>query len=251
MGRERGLRWRPQMLSLLAARCQHEIETILKTLGQDSNLQPQQSETGCGGKTIHRCWHVGDGKNLGKAEARTQTHTGWMVLHSAPMCVCECKEKHHWTYCYNHVGSHLHSTPMCSWGEGTYLQHGQEKPITPGKKSSSNTSVYTSHTRTNNANTKALAPKQFQSLLFLLSVIQRGTSLHSSQDTMALSFISGLMMFPGSIHWGPFNDTWMREGRHVDLPFIENNGANMAPIGSNISQVAVYLSLDLHFPGES
>lgn len=43
----------------------------------------------------------------------------------------------------------------------------------------------------------------------------------------------------------------MREGRHVDLPFIENNGANMAPIGSNISQVAVYLSLDLHFPGES
>lgn len=44
-GRERGLRWRPQMLLLLAVRCQHEIETILKTLGQDSNLQPQQSET--------------------------------------------------------------------------------------------------------------------------------------------------------------------------------------------------------------
>lgn len=146
--------------------------------------------------------------------SHTDTHGLNGFAQCTNVCVCECKEKHHWTYCYNHVGSHLHSTPMCSWGEGTYLQHGQEKPITPGKESSSNTSVYTSHTRTNNANTKALAPKQFQSLLFLLSVIQRGTSLHSSQDTMALSFISELMMFPGSIHWGPFNDTWMREGRH-------------------------------------
>lgn len=42
-----------------------------------------------------------------------------------------------------------------------------------------------------------------------------------------------------------------RDGRHVDLPFIENNGAKMAPIGSNISQVAVHLSPDLRFPGES
>lgn len=69
-GRERGLRWRPQMLLLLAVRCQHEIETVLKTLGQDSNLQPQQSETGYGGKTIHHCWHVGDGKSLGNTETR-------------------------------------------------------------------------------------------------------------------------------------------------------------------------------------
>lgn len=39
--------------------------------------------------------------------------------------------------------------------------------------------------------------------------------------------------------------------KHIDLPFIENNGAKMAPISSNISQVAVHLSPDLRFPGES
>lgn len=82
----------------------------------------------------------------------------------------------------------------------------------------------------------------------------RDTSLHSSQDPMAPSFISELMMIPCFFH--RLNDTWMsegdtREGRHVDPPFIENNGANMAPIGSNISQVAVYLSLYLDFLGES
>lgn len=82
-----------------------------------------------------------------EAEARTQTHTGWMVLHSAPMCMCECKEKHHWNYCYNHGGAHLHSTPMCSWGEGTYSQHWQEKPITPGKKILlKHISLYITHT---------------------------------------------------------------------------------------------------------
>lgn len=38
---------------------------------------------------------------------------------------------------------------------------------------------------------------------------------------------------------------------HVDLAFIENNGTKMAPISTNISQVAVHLSLALHFLRES
>lgn len=42
-----------------------------------------------------------------------------------------------------------------------------------------------------------------------------------------------------------------REGRRTDLPFIENNGAKMAPIGTSISQVAAHLSPHSHFPGES
>lgn len=36
--------------SLLAVRYQHEIENVLETLGQDSNIQAQQSESGCRGK---------------------------------------------------------------------------------------------------------------------------------------------------------------------------------------------------------
>lgn len=43
-----------------------------------------------------------------------------------------------------------------------------------------------------------------------------------------------------------------REGaggrKHIDLPFIENNGAKMAPIGFNISQVAVHLSPSPEIP---
>lgn len=91
--RERGLKWRPWMLSLLGARWQHEIGTILKMLGQDSNLHPQQSKMGCGGKTIHRCWNIGNGKNLCNTETQKQTHMDWMLMPSTPMCVFVCTEQ--------------------------------------------------------------------------------------------------------------------------------------------------------------
>lgn len=71
-----------------------------------------------------------------------------------------------------------------------------------------------------------------------MSIIHRGTSLHSSHR-MASLFISELMMSRAAFR--PFfNDTWRRKGGggRRDLLLIKNNGAPMAPIGYNISQVA-------------
>lgn len=113
--RERGLKWRPQMLSLLSARWQHEIGTILKMLGQDSNLHPQQSKMGCGGKNNspmlkYRQWK----EPLQHWDSKTDTHGLNVDAQCTNVCVCVYRAKHHWTYYCNHVGAHLHSTPICS-----------------------------------------------------------------------------------------------------------------------------------------
>lgn len=67
------------MLSLLTVRCQREIEIVLKTLGQDSNLQPQQSDRACREKQFTTADIQVMEKNFG-SEACKQRRTGRVAI---------------------------------------------------------------------------------------------------------------------------------------------------------------------------
>lgn len=160
--------------SLLAVRCRREIETILKTVGQDSNLQPRRREASANQKTIGRRWHAGDGKNLGKVMLASRAAASQIVR------VCVFVSSGLELLLSRHAPC---GTNMQSLGKTLTRQTNN-----PWQKSSENISArHQTHKHTHTAQ-KALGLKNKHALLFLLSVNRSGTSL--------LGLAYELTMFP-------------------------------------------------------
>lgn len=92
---------------------------------------------------------------------------------------------------------------------GNLLQPLMRKTNNSWQKFISNTSVYTSHTHT--AHTQSSHSKTSECFISY-EHHSKGHIIAFLSGHCGLAFISELMMFPCSTHWGLFNDTWGREG---------------------------------------
>lgn len=115
--------------SLLAVRWRREIETILKTVGQDSNLQPRRRKASANQKTIGRRWHAGDGKNLGKVALAGRAAASQIVR----VCV--------WVFAGSGVELLLSCHAPCGTSMQSLGKYWQDEPTTPGKSRRKNTSA--------------------------------------------------------------------------------------------------------------